>query len=64
MKNQLWMLAVPFLAQNQMIMKVLRGEPLGLQEWVFYLVVGLAIAGVLWFIAARMYHKERLAVSA
>lgn len=63
-KNQLWMLAVPFLAQNQMIMKVLRGETILAQEWGFYLLVGFVVAGALWFIAARMYHKERLAVSA
>lgn len=63
-KNQLWMLAVPFLSQNQMIMKVLRGEAILAQEWAFYLIVGFVVAGVLWFIASRMYHRERLAVSA
>lgn len=62
-KNQLWMLAVPFLAQNQMIMMVLRGEAIGASDWAFYMAVGIALAGVLWWAAARMYHKERLAVS-
>ena len=62
-KNQLWMLAIPFLSQNQMIMMVLRGEAIGIADWAFYLAVGTALAGVLWWAAARMYHKERLAVS-
>ena len=62
-KNQLWMLAIPFLSQNQMIMMVLRGENISVADWAFYLAVGIALAGVLWWAAARMYHKERLAVS-
>ena len=62
-KNQLWMLAIPFLSQNQMIMMVLRGENISGADWAFYLAVGIALAGVLWWAAARMYHKERLAVS-
>lgn len=62
-KNQLWMLAIPFLSQNQMIMMVLRGEVIGAADWAFYLAVGIALASVLWWMAARMYHRERLAVS-
>ncbi|MCX7557520.1 ABC transporter permease [Xanthomonadaceae bacterium JHOS43] len=62
-KNQLWMLAIPFLAQNQMIMMVLRGETISPAHWAFYLAIGTALAGVLWWMAARMYHRERLAVS-
>lgn len=62
-KNQLWMLAIPFLSQNQMIMMVLRGEAISAADWAFYLAVGIALAGLLWWAAARMYHKERLAVS-
>lgn len=62
-KNQLWMLSIPFLAQNQMIMMVLRGETITAVDWAFYLAVGVALAGVLWWFAARMYHKENLAVS-
>jgi sodium transport system permease protein len=63
-KNQLWMLAVPFLAPNQMIMKVLRGEPTPALEWATYLGVGFGIGALLWALAARMYHRERLAISA
>lgn len=63
-KNQLWMFAVPFLAQNQMIVAVLRGESIGLLQWSIYFGIGLALGLLLWFIASRLYHRERLAISA
>ena len=63
-KNQLWMLAVPFLAQNQMITRLVRSESLSLREWSVYVAAGLATAAVLWWLAARRYHQERLAISA
>jgi len=63
-KNELWMLAIPFLSQNQMIMMVLRGETLTALDWSLYTAVGVAVSAVLWWIAARMYHRENLAVSA
>ena len=63
-KNQLWMFAVPFLAQNQMIVSVLRGESIGLLQWTVYFGVGLSLGLLLWGFAARMYHRERLAISA
>ena len=63
-KNELWMLAIPFLSQNQMIMMVLRGEALTAFDWGLYVTVGVAVSAVLWWIAARMYHREHLAVSA
>lgn len=63
-KNQLWMFAVPFLSQNQMIMKLVRGESISGPEWAVYLLAGFGLAAVLWTIAARMYHREKLAISA
>jgi len=63
-KNQVWMFAVPFLSQNQMIMKLVRGETISNIEWVVYLLAGFGLAAVLWAIAARMYHREKLAISA
>jgi sodium transport system permease protein len=63
-KNQLWMLMVPFLAQNQMIMKVLRSETTTALEWGTYLGVGFGLGALLWLIAARLYHREKLAISA
>ena len=62
-KNQLWMLAVPFLAQNQLILKVLRKEAVTAEEWMVSLGAGLVITAIVWFIAARLYHREQLAVS-
>ncbi len=63
-KNQLWMFAVPFLSQNQMILKLVRGETIGKTEWAVYLLAGFGLAAVLWAIAARLYHREKLAISA
>jgi len=63
-KNQLWQFAVPFLAQNQMILKLVRSEAITLQEWAVYLGAGFGLGLVLWLLAARLYHKEKLAISA
>lgn len=63
-KNQLWMFAVPFLAQNQMLLKVVRSETIEPLTWLVYLGAGFGLAAVLWFVATRRYHQERLAVSA
>ncbi len=64
LKNQLWMFAIPFLSQNQLINKLVRSEEIAPQEWGVYLAAGFGIGVALWAIAARMYHRERLAVSA
>jgi sodium transport system permease protein len=63
-KNQLWMFTVPFLAQNQSILMVLRAEPLSTAEWAAYLGAGFGLGLLLWLIAARLYHREKLAISA
>ena len=63
-RNQLWMMTVPFLAQNQMLLKVIRSEVVTSQEWAVYLSAGFGLAAVLWFAATRRYHQERLAISA
>ncbi len=63
-KNQLWQFAVPFLAQNQMILKLVRSEAISAQEWAVYLGAGFGLGLVLWLLAARLYHKEKLAISA
>jgi sodium transport system permease protein len=62
-RNQLWMMTVPFLAQNQMLLKVIRSELVTSQEWAVYLGAGFGLAAVLWFAATRRYHQERLAIS-
>ena len=63
-KNQLWQFATPFLAQNQMILKLVRSEVVTGAEWAVYLVAGFGLGVVLWWLAARRYHQERLAISA
>ena len=62
-KNQLWMFAVPFLAQNQALMKVVRGESMEPMQWMVYLLAGFGLALVLWFAATQRYKQERLAIS-
>ena len=63
-KTQAWMLAVPFLGQNQLILRVLRGEPVTAAEWAINLGAGFALVALVWWLAARLYHREQLAVSA
>ena len=63
-KNQLWMFATPFLAQNQMILKLVRSEAISGLEWTVYLAAGFGVGMLLWWMAARRYHQERLAISA
>jgi len=63
-KTQPWMLAVPFMSQYQLILRPLRGEAIEPWEWAISVGSGLMLAALAWFIAARLYHREQLAVSA
>ena len=63
-KNQLWQFAVPFLSQNQLIIKLLRMEAVSTTEWGVYLLAGFGLGALLWVFAARLYHREKLAISA
>lgn len=62
-RTQLWMLAVPFLGQNQLILRILRSEAVTITDWAVSLGCSLLLAGITWFIAARLYHREELAAS-
>ncbi len=62
-RTQLWMLAVPFLGQNQMILRVLRSERISALDWAVSLGASFAVVAVVWWIAARLYHREQLATS-
>lgn len=65
LKDQdLWQYAVPFLAQNQMLVKATRGENASMEQWAIYLVCALGLALVLWFAAIWRYRQEKLAISA
>jgi sodium transport system permease protein len=63
-KQQIWQFAVPFLAQNQLVLKLLRSEYISPQIWAVYLACGFSLGLVLWVAAARLYHHEKLAISA
>ena len=63
-RTQLWMLAVPFLGQNQLILRVLRGEQISALDWVVSLGAAFVVVSAVWFVAARLYHREQLATSA
>lgn len=63
-KNALWMFATPFLAQNQLILMVLRQETVTPLQWMVYVGAGFGLGGLLWLVAARLYHREQLAISA
>jgi sodium transport system permease protein len=62
-KTQPWMLAVPFLGQNQLILRILRGESVSATEWAINLGSGLVLVALAWLLAARLYHREQLAAS-
>jgi sodium transport system permease protein len=63
-KNALWMFATPFLAQNQLILMILRQETITAAQWGTYLAAGFGVGALLWAIAASLYHREKLAISA
>lgn len=62
-KTRLWMMAVPFLGQNQLILRILRGEAISAAEWLVNLGAALLLVSGVWIVAARLYHREQLAAS-
>ncbi|KLI98293.1 ABC transporter permease [Luteimonas sp. FCS-9] len=62
-KTELWQFAVPFLAQNQLLLKIIRAEPIAPQVWAVYLLASLALVAVFWGLAVWRYRQERLAIS-
>lgn len=62
-KSQLWQYAVPFLAQNQLILKVIRNEVITAPMWGIYLASAFGLAALLWFAAVRRYQQEKLAIA-
>jgi sodium transport system permease protein len=65
LKDQdLWQYAVPFLSQNQMLVKATRGETASPEQWAIYLGCAFALAAALWLAAIWRYRQEKLAISA
>ena len=62
-KSQAWQFAVPFLAQNQLLLKIVRGELIDPRTWLVYFSASFGLALLLWFAAVRRYHQERLAIA-
>ena len=62
-KEKLWQFAVPFLSQNQMIMKLLREEWISPQIWGAYYAGAIGVAAIFWILAVIRYNDERLAIS-
>ncbi len=62
-KSQAWQFAVPFLAQNQLLLKIVRGELIDARTWLVYFGASFGLALLLWFAAVRRYHQERLAIA-
>ncbi|MCX5511566.1 hypothetical protein, partial [Pseudomonas sp. BJa3] len=63
LKSQLWQFAVPFLAQNQLLLKVIRNEYISPETWLVYVGAAFGVAALLWFAAVRRYHQEKLAIA-
>ena len=63
LKSQPWQFAVPFLAQNQLLLKVIRNEYISAQTWLVYVAAAFGVAALLWYAAVRRYHQEKLAVA-
>lgn len=60
----LWQYAVPFLSQNQLIMKITRSEAASLEQWGVYLGTSMLLVVILWAAAVWRYRQEKLAISA
>ena len=63
LKSQPWQFAVPFLAQNQLLLKVIRNEYISAQTWGIYVAAAFGVAALLWYAAERRYHQEKLAIA-
>jgi sodium transport system permease protein len=62
-RTQAWMLAVPFLGQNQLILRVLRSEAIAPVEWLIATGAASALVAIAAAVASRLYHREALAAS-
>lgn len=63
MRGELWMMAVPLLSQNILVMELARGEAVELLRFALSFAATLVLAGALVWLTVRIYHREQLAVS-
>lgn len=62
-KQQLWMFAVPLVSQQLIILRLLRGEAVTLQQGALSVATTLVVVWLAFLLARRSYASERLAVS-
>ncbi|MGA8278355.1 MAG: ABC transporter permease [Rhodanobacteraceae bacterium] len=63
-KAELWMYAVPIMGQQLVILRMLRGDDVGMAALAMCLAGTTALAIVVCAVTARIYQSERLAISA
>lgn len=63
-KTQTWMYAVPLVGQQVTITRLMRGDPVAMSEIALCFVATAAVAFLAYWITARVYRSERLAISA
>lgn len=59
-----WMYAVPLLSQQLLIEQTVKGEPVAAAHLLVSAATTLALGALFAVVAARLYHREHLAVSA
>ena len=64
MKSETWSVATPLLSQNILVMEMAKGEVVDIARFGLSFGTSLALAGLLVWVAVRIYHREQLAVSA
>lgn len=62
-KAQAWMYAVPLLGQHLIVTRLVRGDTVQPTDVGLCIVAGVLAAVVMWFVTARVYRSERLAIS-
>jgi sodium transport system permease protein len=63
-KAKLWMYAVPLMGQQVAISRLLRGDAVAPGALLLCFVCTAAAALIVYFVTSRIYHSERLAISA
>jgi sodium transport system permease protein len=63
-KAKLWMYAVPLMGQQVAITRLLRGDAVPFEALLLSFGCTSAAALVVYFVTSRIYHSERLAISA
>jgi len=63
LKAETWMFGVPLLSQHLIVTRLVRAEPVSLQQGLLCFVGGLLAAALVAAITAHVYKSEKLAIS-